>query len=159
MRWKNKEKVEINAVFSIDEKDSSLEDIFQQVYNSKNYTSWFNWKPFVWLSFDQEYLDVGCKGVVHFTIPPFKYELSVVNVKKNELIELRSDDNRLFYGSAKMKFYKKEGKIYYEDPHILYGRNVLIHKYYSIFLAGKHVPYMMQRFEKLRSILLKSNRK
>lgn len=158
MKWKNDEKVNINAIFSIEKEHATVEDVFEQVYRSANYEKWFNWKPFVWLTFDKEYLDVGCKGVIRFTVPPFRYELSVVNVVKNELIEF-SSDGKLFGGTAQMKFYEKDGKVYYEDPHILFGKNILIHKYYCLFLAGNHVPYMEKRFGILRDIILKNKKK
>lgn len=158
MKWKNEKKVHINAVFQIEKKDATIEEVFEQVYNSACYEKWFNFKPFVWLTFDQKHLDIGCKGVIRFTIPPFQYELTVVNVVKNELIEL-SSDGKLFQGTAKMRFYEKDGMICYEDPHILYGKNILVHKYYCMFLAGKHVPYMKQRFEKLKAILINKKRK
>lgn len=153
MKWKNEEKVNINAVFRIEKKYADLEQVFQQVYDTDCYTRWFNWKPFVWLSFDQKYLEEGCKGIIHFTIPPFRYELTVTRVEKNRIIEFQSD-GRLFGGTARMEFYEKDRNIYYEDPHILFGKNRLIHKYYCWFLAGKHVPYMESRFQILRKFLL-----
>ena len=115
MKWKNEEKVNINAVFRIEKKYADLEQVFQQVYDTDCYTRWFNWKPFVWLSFDQKYLEEGCKGIIRFTIPPFRYELTVTRVEKNRIIEFQSD-GRLFGGTARMEFYEKDGNIYYDDP-------------------------------------------
>lgn len=158
MKWKNEKKIDINAVFVMDENKGSVADVFEEVYEAKNYTKWFNWKPFVWMVFDKERLDVGCTGTVHFTVPPFKYSLSVVDVKENEFIEFATE-GRLFNGTARMEFYAKNGKVYFEDPHVLQGKNVLIHNYYRLFLSGNHVPFMQSRFKKLENRIMEKRRK
>lgn len=158
LKFENNEKVKINAILEIDEPEIKIDDVFNYVYCAKNYYKWFNMKPFVWMKFDKDFLDVGCTGRVYFTIPPFSYELTVVDVKINEYIKLESK-NKLFGGSAFMKFYTKNGKIYYEDPHILYSHNKIIHKYYCLLLAGKHKPYMNNRFKVFKKKLLNEKRK
>ncbi|HLR35315.1 MAG TPA: hypothetical protein VK071_08335 [Tissierellales bacterium] len=109
------------------------------------------------MNFNRDHLDVGCTGRVSFTIPPFSYELGVIELKKNEYIKFESD-GKYFGGTAEMKFYEKNGHLHYEEPHRLYARNNFIYWYYKKLLADNHVPYMESRFKKLEKVLTKSNK-
>lgn len=149
----NTEEEFITSSIFIKSDEASLEDFFNQIYDTEKFCKWFNFFPIVWLSFDKKYFDVGCTGTIRFTMPPFYYKLEVVNVISNEVIELIGVDG-LLGGRARMRFTKKEDGYLFEDPHYLSGNNRLIHKYYSLLLAPNHEAFMNWRYSILKKNLI-----
>lgn len=146
-----------SSVFiSSDEVD--FDDFVEQVYDTRKFEKWFNFFPIVWLRFDKERFDVGCTGIIRFSMPPFYYKLTVVEITPDKSFELIGSGG-MVTGTAKMKFSKVDGGYLLEDPHYLSGNNMLLHKYYSILLAPGHVPFMNWRYRILKRNLAKETQR
>lgn len=133
--------------------EAELKDFFDQIYDTDKFCNWFNFFPIVWLNFDRRYLEVGCTGTIRFSLPPFYYKLQVVKIKPYESIELIGIGNTL-EGKALFRFTKNGDGYVFEEPHYLTGKNMLIHKYYTLFLAPNHGPFMNWRFSILKKNLI-----
>lgn len=143
----------ISSSLFIRSDEAELEDFFDQIYDTEKFCKWFNFFPVVWLSFNKKYLDIGCIGTIRFTLPPFYYKLKVIKVVPNESIEFVGIDG-LLEGKALFTFTKKEDGYIFEEPHYLSGNNILIHKYYTLFLAPNHEPFMNWRYLVLKKNLI-----
>ena len=144
----------INSSLFMRSDEVDLETFMDYIYDTDKFSKWFNFFPIIWLKFDKKHFDVGCVGTIRFACPPFYYRLKVVKVIPNQSFECIGV-NGLLKGRASMKFTVTKEGITFEDPHYLSGINMLVHKYYSLFLAPNHVPYMKWRYKILRKMLLK----
>lgn len=156
---RNTEKKTIDASVLIQLDENYIEDVFQQVYDTEKFCRWFNFFPIVWISFDRKYMEIGATGTIHFTIPFFYYKLRVIEVIPNKFIKLEGAGGMMRGGGAFFNFEQNEDGIILSDPHVLSGVNVLIHKYYSYFLAPGHVPFMNWRYSILKKNLFKEIKK
>lgn len=148
-----KEEELITSSLFIRSDEAELKDFFEQIYDTEKFCKWFNFFPIVWLSFDKKYFDVGCTGTIRFSLPPFYYKLQVVKIVPYEFIEMIAIGDTL-EGRALFTFRKKGDGYVFEDPHYLLGKNMLIHKYYTLLLAPNHEPFMNWRYSILKKNLI-----
>lgn len=144
----------ITSSMFVDSTKVYLEDFVDQIYDTKKFEKWFNFFPIVWLKFDKEHFDVGCTGTIRFTIPPFYYKLTVTKVKDKKCFELVSSGG-MVRGIACIRFNEENGRFVLDHPLHLHGINMLVHTYYSVFLASGHVPFMNWRYKFLKKNLIK----
>lgn len=134
--------------------ETELDDLYEHIYNTEKFYQWFNFYPIVWLTFDKDYLEVGCEGTIRFTMPPFKYTVQVTEVIENERIEFLGTKG-LLRGKISFIITQKEDGFVFEEPHLLAGKNHWVHKYFMFFLAPNHQPFMKWRYKILKKQLLK----
>lgn len=133
--------------------EAELDDFVQQIYCTANFEKWFNFFPFVWVTFDREYFDVGCTGTFRFLFPPFSYKMTCIEAIHNECY--KAVFSGMMKGGARASFIQKESGILLDHPLKVSGKNKLIHIYYWLFLRPPHLRFMNWRYSILKKNLIR----
>ncbi|MDF2839876.1 MAG: hypothetical protein K0Q99_647 [Clostridia bacterium] len=141
----------------IPSEEACLEDVVQQIYDTKKFCRWVNFFPFVWVHFKGKYTDVGCTGRFFFFLTPFSYKITFSEVIPNK--RYKAKVSGLINGEISGEFIKTEDGIIFEHPFTFTAANNLVHVYYNLFIKARHLPYMEWRYKLLKENAMKDAQK
>jgi hypothetical protein len=137
----------------ISSEEASLEDVVQQIYDTKKFCRWVNFFPFVWVSFKEKYADIGCTGRFFFFLTPFSYKITFSEVIPNR--RYKAKVSGLINGEISGEFIETEDGVIFEHPFTFTAVNNFVHVYYNLFIKAKHLSYMEWRYKLLKGNAIK----